>query len=203
MKKIVKLKSINNAKMNVLVCGLIAGVFLLAPARADEIAAVENPAGPNKPADKYDEFADETPGAGGFWHRIFNRDSQNITCEGSLCKLFSVNVHKQSFTVTTYVGDGMPMMPNSGTNYYIGSGQNQLNQGKLGYGIMITWDRTNCSKVVNVDKSVYDAVTTYMKQLVNSKPGEDPTYPAFTPAEQTVILFYTTVMELVKGSTCN
>jgi hypothetical protein len=129
----------------------------------------------------------------------------NLACEGSLCTLFSVSVNKKTFNITTYVGDGMPSQQNGGNNYYYGQGQSGQAgaTGKLGYGIQLSWDNTHCTKNVNVDKSVYDSVTTYMKELLNSTPGEGRTYPQFTPAEQTMILFYTTVMDLTKGATCN
>jgi hypothetical protein len=153
-----------------------------------------------------DEYSNPTPGAvPSDVKAIMNKDMANLACSGSLCTLFSVSINKKTFNVTTYVGDGMPGQQGSGTNNYYGN--NQTGQtgasGKLGYGVQITWDNTHCTKDVNVDKSVYDSVTTYMRELLNSTPGESTTYPQFTPAEQTMILFYTTVMDLTKGSTCN
>lgn len=54
---------------------------------------------------------------------------------------------------------------------------------------------------VYVDKSVYHTLTIYLDSLVNSSPGEDqePTNPAFTPAEQYMILLYTTMMTGLKN----
>lgn len=153
-----------------------------------------------------DEYSNPTPGAtSGESKEIMDKDKANLACNGSLCTLFSVSVNKKSFNITTYVGDGMPGQQNGGTNNYYGNNQTGQTgaQGKLGYGIQITWDNTHCTKDVNVDRSVYDSVTTYMRELLNSTPGEASTYPQFTPAEQTMILFYTTVMDLTKGSTCN
>ena len=153
-----------------------------------------------------DEYSNPTPGASAVAAKeVMDKDKANLACNGSLCTLFSVSVNKKTFSITTYVGDGMNNQQNSGTNYYYGNNQGQQTgaSGKLGYGIQVTWDRTNCTKDINVDKSVYDSVTTYMRELLNSTPGEASTYPQFTPAEQTMILFYTTVMDLTKGSTCN
>ncbi len=133
-----------------------------------------------------------------------DKKSAAVDCKGSLCTLFSTSVSKQSFTVSTYVGTGtMPSTTGSATNYYVGTGTTSSTTNQLGYGILVSWDTTHCTKNINVDKSVYDAVTTYMKNLLSSKPGEEQTFPEFTPAEQTMILFYTTVMDLTKGSTCN
>jgi hypothetical protein len=153
-----------------------------------------------------DEYSNPTPGAVSSEAKdIMSKDMSNLACEGSLCTLFSVSVNKKTFNITTYVGDGMQGQQTTGNNYYYGTGQSGQNgaTGKLGYGIQMTWDNTHCTKNVNVDKSVYDSVTTYMKELLNSTPGEGRTYPQFTPAEQTMILFYTTVMDLTKGATCN
>jgi len=150
-----------------------------------------------------DDYSNATPGATSV-KDVLTKDASNITCNKGLCTLFSVTVNKQQFTVTSYVGTGTQMQnTGGGVNNYYGSTSTPQNSGTLGYGLQITWDKTHCTKNVDVDKSVYDSVTTYMKQLINSKPGEDPTYPQFTPAEQTMILFYTTVMELTKGTTCN
>ena len=152
-----------------------------------------------------DEYSNATPGAtSGDLKAVMDKDRANLACTGSLCTLFSVSINKKSFNITTYVGDGMPGT-STGTNNYYGNNQNGQSgaTGQLGYGIELTWENTHCTKNVNVDKSVYDSVTTYMKELTNSTPGEPSTYPQFTPAEQTMILFYTTVMDLTKGSTCN
>src|SRR5450759_1963984 len=146
-----------------------------------------------------DEYSNASPGSTAA-KDLIARDAANITCAKSLCTLFSVTVNKQSFTISSYVGTGTQMQSaGSGVNNYYGNSTTPQNTGTLGYGLQITWDKTHCTKDVNVDKSVYDSVTTYMRQLINSKPGEEPTYPQFTPAEQTMILFYTTVMELTKG----
>lgn len=153
-----------------------------------------------------DEYSNPSPGAAPA-RDIMARDSSNLACKDSLCTLFSVNVNKQTFTITSYVGTSQNGGMSGGTggvnNYYGNTTPGGQGSNEMGYGIQITWEKTRCTKNVNVDKSVYDAVTTYMRQLINSKPGEDPTYPQFTPAEQTMILFYTTVMDLTKGTTCN
>ena len=158
------------------------------------------------PASGGDEYSTATPGAvSQEAKQIMVQDMANLACKGSLCTLFSVSVNKKTFNITTYVGDGMPAQQGSGTTNKYGTTSNGQtgSSGKLGYGVQISWDDTHCTKNVNVDKSVYDSVTTYMRELRNATPGEPSTYPAFTPAEQTMILFYTTVMDLTKGSTCN
>ena len=153
-----------------------------------------------------DDYSSATPGASASSSikDIMARDATHITCEKGLCTLFSVTVNKQSFTISSYVGTGSQSLNSGGgVNNYYGNTSTPQNTGTLGYGLQITWDNTHCTKNVDVDKSVYNSITTYMSNLINTKPGEDPTYPQFTPAEQTMIMFYTTVMELTKGTTCN
>ena len=152
-----------------------------------------------------DDYSEPTPGASTVENKaIFDKDKDNIACKGSLCTLFSVTSNNRTFNITTYVGDGMPTSSGSGTTNYYGSTTGTTGAtGTLGYGIEISAEWTHCVKNINVDKSVYDAVTTYMRELINTTPGEPSTYPQFTPAEQTMLLFYTTVMDLTKGATCN
>ena len=151
-----------------------------------------------------EEFGKANPGAIQAAKDQMVKDAANLVCHDSLCQLFEVKVRKQSFTITTYVGNRQPGMMNGGTNNYYGSNPMITNYdpNQVGYGVQVTWDNTKCTKTIMVDKSVYDSVTTYMAMLVNTKPGEDKTFPQFTPAEETMILFYTTVMELTKGQTC-
>jgi hypothetical protein len=186
------MKSQMKTRLAVLACALFMAI-----ANSDSFAA---------PASGGDEYSNPTPGATASASKeIMDKDRANLACNGSLCTLFSISANKKSFTITTYVGDGMPGQQGGGTTNYYGNtqtGQTGAN-GKLGYGISISWDNTHCTKDVNVDKSVYDSVTTYMRELLNSTAGEPSTYPQFTPAEQTMLLFYTTVMDLTKGSTCN
>lgn len=194
-------------KAALIACSISAA--LVGAALADDPAKPATP----PPAANGDEYSKATPGATvEVSEKQFLKDSENLACEGTLCKLFAVTVKQQKFIITTYLGQGNPMMNGGGqaTNIFYGGGGTTDGNGnaynpysQLGYGIQITWEQTNCTKTVNVDKSVYEAVSTYMQTLVNHKVGEDPTYPAFTPAEQTMILFYTTVMNLVKGTTCN
>ena len=157
--------------------------------------------------DAYDEFGGATPGSGeGDVEDRLSRDAANIACDGNLCQIFEIEMNSKKFTVSANLGDSGLNNKNNGTTYnaYYGGGNNGSGgasgqQSGTGYGIGITWEKTNCHKKVNVDRSVYNSITTYMKLLVND---DGSTNPAFTPAEQTIIVFYTTMMELIKGTTC-
>ncbi|MBF0361618.1 MAG: hypothetical protein HQK49_11435 [Oligoflexia bacterium] len=87
-------------------------------------------------------------------------------------------------------------------NYYNGSStlSGLYNPMVFSAGISVTWEDVNCTKTINVDKAIYGAITTYMRSLVNA---DGTTRPAFTPAEQTMILFYSTIMKLTNGFACD
>jgi hypothetical protein len=56
-----------------------------------------------------------------------------------------------------------------------------------------------CTKQVKVPYSVYQSIASIMSSLDGSQ-GEPP--PAFTPAQQTMLLFYTTLMQQTLSFTC-
>lgn len=57
-----------------------------------------------------------------------------------------------------------------------------------------------CTKQVKVPWSVYQSIAAIMSSLDGSS-GEPP--PAFTPAQQTMLLFYTTLMQQTLSFTCS
>ncbi|MBM3381956.1 MAG: hypothetical protein FJY29_05890 [Betaproteobacteria bacterium] len=56
-----------------------------------------------------------------------------------------------------------------------------------------------CTKQVKVPWSVYQSIASIMSTLDGSQ-GEPP--PAFTPAQQTMLLFYTTLMQQTLSFNC-
>lgn len=56
-----------------------------------------------------------------------------------------------------------------------------------------------CTKQVKVPWSVYQSISAIMSSLDGSQ-GEPP--PAFTPAQQTMLLFYTTLMQQTLSFNC-
>lgn len=57
-----------------------------------------------------------------------------------------------------------------------------------------------CTKQVKVPYPVYQSIAAIMSTLDGSN-GEPP--PAFTPAQQTMLLFYTTLMQQTLSFTCS
>lgn len=156
-----------------------------------------------------DDYGGANPGGSNNDERreIFNRDAAHLACEGSLCQIFSIEVDRRQFTISANLGNSQNGGGYNGGGYYGGGSYGGNNQnpnnntiGRFNAGISVTWEDERCTKMVNVDRAVYESITEYMKMLVNH---DGSTNPAFTPAEQTMIVFYTTIMQLLKGATCN
>lgn len=153
------------------------------------------------------DYGGGTPGATTTEQRIeiVNRDASHIACEGNLCKIFSIDIDSRKFTVSANLGEARNGGGYYGGGYYGGGTLPDVNAptnniGRFSAGLTVTWEDAQCTKTINVDKAVYDSVTEYMELLVNR---DGTTNPSFTPAEQTMIVFYTTIMQLLRGSTCN
>lgn len=130
-----------------------------------------------------------------------NRDARIACSPAGLCQLSSVTSHDRRFTATFSVGEGSMFngMGGSGTNIIIpGAG------GSYGctacsepyYGITLRFSSGSCTQKVNVPRSVYYAVNRYMYGLMTEEGG---TRRGFTPADEAMIMFYTTVMKQATG----
>jgi hypothetical protein len=58
----------------------------------------------------------------------------------------------------------------------------------------------SCTKEVRVPQPVYETIVQIMESMQGTN-GEPP--PALTPTQQTVLLFYSTLMQQTVGFTCN
>ncbi|ASD64725.1 protease [Bdellovibrio bacteriovorus] len=117
-----------------------------------------------------------------------------VACRGNLCSIVGTDGHGEGWTVSFQVGYGDN--PNSGgNNFYIGDSQNSTNNGGDYYaGITVTYKNYSCNSTLRVTPSVYRFVNTYMYNMVNA---DGSTKRNFSPADQTVILFYTTMLNKV------
>ncbi|MEY3902981.1 MAG: hypothetical protein RL189_2287 [Pseudomonadota bacterium] len=59
-----------------------------------------------------------------------------------------------------------------------------------------------CRKEVRVPREVHRAVTK-MFEFIDSKGGAQGVPPSFTPAEQTILLYYNTIMQQTLNFQCN
>lgn len=129
--------------------------------------------------------------------------------DSSQCVLFSMNNDNKGVTFSVFAGQGMqnPMGQGAGTNYYIQTSPNNVqNPNQLSYGIQVSWHNNHCHSEVLLDKHMYDVYAQYTDDMLNPTPGqgEAKSFPQFTPAQQAMILFYGTIAQLAaKNGACN
>jgi len=108
---------------------------------------------------------------------------RNCNPEGQ-CVVFEVNIQMDSAV-------DRPVVVNSPIIYLDDSNSYQSTIVRKG---------NTCTKQVKVPWSVYQSISAIMSSLDGSS-GEPP--PAFTPAQQTMLLFYTTLMQQTLSFTCS
>lgn len=130
-----------------------------------------------------------------------NRDAR-IACNSSgLCRFSSVTSNDRRFTLSFNVGEGNTW----GTG--LGNGTNIIVPGNSGlgcgnncsepyYGITLKYTAGRCTQTVNVPRAIYYAVNRYMYGLMTETGG---TRRGFTPADEAMIMFYTTIMKQATG----
>lgn len=118
-----------------------------------------------------------------------------VACQGNLCSIVGTDSSGSGWTVSFQIGYGDT--PNgAGNNFYIGTDGRPGNYDGNDYyaGITVTYKNYTCNSTLRVTPSVYRFVNTYMYNMVNS---DGSTKRNFSPADQTVILFYTTMLNKV------
>ena len=118
-----------------------------------------------------------------------------MACKGNLCSIVGTDGAGQGWTVSFNVGYGNNNN-STGNNFYIGAdGKNASNNDpQYNAGITVTYKNYTCNSTLRVTPAVYRFVQTYMYHMVN---GDGSTKRNFSPADQTVILFYTTMLNKV------
>lgn len=125
----------------------------------------------------------------------------NIACKDGLCTLHSVTNNYGGIEVSFQIGEGNTSNSGSGsvTNIYTGGNGNNIGDGTF-WGFNIRYKRGNCTQTINVPRSVYYAINRYMYGLMTDTGG---TRRGFTPADEAMIMFYTTIMDKASGCTMN
>ena len=130
-------------------------------------------------------------------------EDAELACSNGLCTLHSVSNTYGGFEVAFNVGEGNPQSTGTGTTIYTGDykpdGDGQCNECIQPYwGITIKYRRGRCTQKINVPRSVYYAINRYMYGLMTEEGG---TRRGFTPADEAMIMFYTTIMSKASGCT--
>ncbi len=125
-----------------------------------------------------------------------------ISCnEDGLCTLFSVTNEKKEYSVEFSVGEssnGYANM-NGGSNgsVVVVPGNGSYSSEPQPYvGLVLRMTKGTCTQKVNVPMSLYVSMNSYMYHLVNS---DGTPKRGFTPADETMIMFYTTIMKQATG----
>ncbi|MBO9666296.1 MAG: protease [Bdellovibrio sp.] len=119
-----------------------------------------------------------------------------IACSGNLCKVVGQDNQGSGWTVQFQVGYGNSYNNGGGGDtIYIG-GNNSNNNNNAYANVTVTYKNFKCHSNLLVTPAVYRFVNTYLYNMVNS---DGSVKRNFSPADQTVILFYTTMLNKVSA----
>ncbi|TNE99676.1 MAG: hypothetical protein EP326_07675 [Deltaproteobacteria bacterium] len=127
----------------------------------------------------------------------------NCTKEG-LCTLSAVTSNSHRFTVNFNLGEGNMGGgyggygnggTGSGTVINIGDGQD-ADAPRDYWGVNIRYTAGTCTQKIKVPRALFYSINRYMYGLMNS---DGSVRRGFTPADEAMILFYTTILNKASG----
>lgn len=120
-----------------------------------------------------------------------------VACSGNLCKIVGQDSSGSGWTVQFQVGYGRVNNNGTGDTIYIGDRWGDNRNGNDGFAsITVTYKNYKCRSNLLVTPAVYRFVNTYLYNMVNS---DGSVKRNFSPADQTVVLFYTTMLNKVNS----
>lgn len=149
-------------------------------------------------ANEFDGGADEYKPNSTQSIRMKVDENAKLACNGDACVLFGVSTSGDSFTTEFNVGVGNPNGSNQNGSVIVVGGTTQQDNNEPWVNLKIKYVMSSCTQKVLVPQSLYIAMNTYLYALLDDEGG---TKKNFAPAEQTMILFYTTIAQQAKG--CN
>lgn len=131
-----------------------------------------------------------------------------MACRRGLCTLTSNDTRFREFTINMNGGIGNnesggfggygPGSGAGGTFINLGNNPGNLSfEDRLHANVNLQLKVGSCSRTVKIPRSLYYAINRYMYGLMNE---DSTTRRSFTPADEAMILFYTTVMK--EASAC-
>jgi hypothetical protein len=126
------------------------------------------------------------------------RDMEFACDKKGLCILSAVTSRDQRFTVQFNIGEGHNPygVQGNGTTVIIpGSGGYPQSTSPY-YGITLRYTRARCTQMIQVPRSLYMSMNRYMYGLM-TEAGE--TRRGFSPADEAMIMFYSTIMKQATG----
>jgi hypothetical protein len=159
---------------------------------------------------KYDDYEERFgTGSSEFEYERFDNESiilsikkdMEFACtKEGLCTLSAVTSRDNRFTAQFNFGEGYLMggfnSGGGGTTVILpGSGGSVFPSGPF-YGLSLRYTRAKCTQVVKVPRSLYIALNRYMYGLMTEEGG---TRRGFTPSDEAMIMFYSTIMKQASG----
>ena len=127
-------------------------------------------------------------------------EAAQINCKKGLCTLFSQTTNNQGFTVEFSVGEsangGYGNAGGNGSVIIVPSNGTSTSGVQPYVGLTLRYNVGTCTQKINVPESLYVSMNTFLYNLVN----EDGTpQRGFTPADEAMIMFYSTIMKQAAG----
>ena len=131
-----------------------------------------------------------------------DQDARLACSETGQCVLSSVQTNSAGWEVSFNVGEGMNYNNGGGTTIFTG-GSGNLNGcdtcNRTTWGLTVSYRKGQCTQQVLVPRSLYYAMNRYIYGLMLEN-GE--TRKGFTPADEAMIMFYSTIMKQASASGC-
>ncbi len=132
-----------------------------------------------------------------------DRDARVACHSNGQCVLSSVQSDSKGWEVSFNFGQGNSINSGSGTTIITGgydSGKNDCNTcNGINWGLTLTYKKSSCTQQVMVPRALYYSMNRYLYGLMQET-GE--TRKGFTPADETMIMFYSTIMKQASASGC-
>ena len=127
-------------------------------------------------------------------------NNMKVQCYHGLCQMAMVDTRGQAFVAEVNAGYGNQNQGSgsgSGGVVVVGTG-GYNNTPQPYFGVDLRYVTQDCKQSVLVPTALYVAMNTYLYNLINE---DGTTKRTFDPAEQTMILFYTTILKQATGCT--
>lgn len=127
------------------------------------------------------------------------RDMEIACSKNGLCTLSAVTSNDRRFSAQFNIGEGNSMgnWNGGGGTTVIVPGQNgNIGESQPYYGLSLRFTTGRCTQTVMVPRALYISMNRYMYGLMTEEGG---TRRGFTPADEAMIMFYSTIMKQATG----
>jgi len=127
-----------------------------------------------------------------------DKDAKIACSSEGQCILSSVQNDSKGWEASFNIGQGNTVNSNGGTTVITGGydGKNEQCMSCFNWGITLAYKVGHCTQTVMVPRSLYYALNRYMYGLM-TETGD--VRKGFTPADEAMIMFYTTIMKQATG----